>query len=166
MCQHLSDSCGVSVLTGLQFLEKVRFAPCPSLLLHLAQGSDQVAGRASSWLEYCHLFANVSVLETCLDSATYLDRASGVPTLALRPNLPALFSVWVPVLFTASSQYSCPAIIPLLPKGQTASHAGRCHFKRTKASVSLFILSKMVLFPYLEIFSINNVNDTFHMELF
>lgn len=72
-----------------------------------------------------------------------------------------LCSVWVPVLFATSSQYTCPVIIPLLPKGQTASHAGWCHFKRTKASVSLFIFSKMVLFPYLEIFSINNVNDTF-----
>lgn len=144
--------------------------PASSCTWQAYQGGDQVAGRASSWLEYCHLFANVSVLETCLDSATYLvlvsERASCVPTLALKPILLALFAVGPSALCHLLPEHM-PCHYPPAAQGpKTASHAGRCHFKRTKASVSLFIFSKMVLFPYLEIFSINNVNDTFHMELF
>lgn len=68
--------------------------PASSCIWQAYQGSDQVASRASSWLEYRHLFANVPVLETCLDSATYpvlvsLSRPLIVPNLALRPILPA-----------------------------------------------------------------------------
>lgn len=81
------------------------FVPASSCTWQAYQGSDQVAGRASSWLEYCHLFANVSVLETCLDSATYLLLISLSGPLAFPPWL------WGPSCqphFLCGSQCSLP----------------------------------------------------------
>lgn len=102
--------------------------PASSCIWQAYQGSDQVASRASSWLEYCHLFANVPVLETCLDSATY-------PVL-VSLSRPLMFPTWLwgpscqPPVFCVGLSALCHLLVHMPCHYSPAAQGPNCFSRR------------------------------------
>lgn len=130
-------------------------------------GNDYAAGRPSSWFEYCPFLFHCPPSWYLSDSATNsvlvsLSRPLCSHLGSEAPPASPPFAVGFLALSAAppSSAHALP-LSPCHPRAKLLLTQAGVILRGPKPLWAFLFFSKMVLFPYFKIFSINNVNDTF-----